>query len=104
MDLDRVQELYDLQTSAFASPEQQQKAKEKIAEIADTLTEQYLATLVWGDNGGPNKGRPKFDCYGALYCRTVMAAQTSGNILGMPVETDLVGTILLHRRYIALGH
>lgn len=97
-DLELVQQLHALQIDPAASPEEQQEARDKIAALADEVVEQYLATLL------SDKGVPKFDCFGALYCRTLLAANTSDNFLGVPDETDEVGTVLLHRRYVALGH
>jgi hypothetical protein len=97
-DLELVQQLHALQIDPGASLEEQQEARDKIAALADEIVEQYLATLL------SDKGVPKFDCYGALYCRTLIGANCSGNVLGVPEETDKVGTVLLHRRYVALGH
>jgi hypothetical protein len=93
-DLELVAQLYALQTDPAATQEQQSEARDKIAAIADEVVGQYLATLV-----SDKTGLPKFDCYGALYCRTLIGANCSGNVLGVPDEGDKVGTVLLHRKY-----
>jgi len=109
MDLDQVQKLYSLQTDQSATDAERQKARERIAQIADDLVDQYLATLI-RDIDGPGaspsnkKGQPKFENYGALYCRTLIGANCAENIYGVPEETDKVGTVLLHRKYTSAGH
>ena len=100
MDLDRVQELYDLQSSPTATPDEQQKAKDKIAQIADTVVEEYLSTLLCAE--GIRKGRRRLESLEVLWARNVI----EGPIVGKdskaetspPIE-DKVGNILFHRRY-----
>jgi hypothetical protein len=107
MDLDRVQELYDLQTSPSATPEEQKKAKDRIAQITDTVVEEYLASLVHETDGGGafvgrKKGTRKFESYEVLWARNCLEGRYvygHGGIDECPPVEDKVGNVLFHRRY-----
>lgn len=73
MDLDRVQELYDLQTSASATREERQRAKDTISKIAPDVLAEYLARPEYQGVGifKYMTGQPS-DNYKLLYNRNVI--------------------------------
>lgn len=106
-DLTLVQALYDLQHDPTATPEEHEEAKQKIAQISDTVVEEYLSSLVHETDGGGaflgrKKGTRKFEDYQVLYCRNCIEGQIigeDGRTETNPPREDRIGNVLFHRKY-----
>jgi hypothetical protein len=100
MNLELVEQLYNLQSDPSATPEQQAEAREQIAAITDSVVETYLGTLLWDESS--RKGSRKFEDYQVLYCRNCIEGQIlgeDGRTETNPPREDRVGNVLFHRRY-----
>lgn len=105
MDLDRVQELYDLQTSASATPEERQRAKDTISKIAPDVLAEYLARPEYQETDifkYMKTGQPS-DHYRVLVARNIIECSYNKMqeipVEPLPEEDDIVGNILMHYRY-----
>jgi hypothetical protein len=106
-DLELVAQLYALQTDPAASPEEREEAKQKIAQITDTVVAEYLSSFVHETDGGGaflgrKKGTRKFESYEVLWARNCLEGRYvygHGGIDECPPVEDKVGNVLFHRRY-----
>jgi hypothetical protein len=105
IDFAMLQRLHDLPNDANASPQQRAEAKSTIANIEDEVVTEYLAMPENTWQSGNRAGQPKYESYKVLFARNCIEA---GYLKGqnmpcwpLPDEADVIGNILLHRRYSA---
>jgi hypothetical protein len=107
MNLELVEQLYNLQSDPSVTPAQQAEAKQQIAAIADEVVEGYLASFVHDADGSGafmyrKKGTRVYENYQHLWARNCLEGPIiaeDGKTETSPPPEDKVGNVLFHRKY-----